>query len=154
MTIEQYLLAYQGFSTEPGVCHLLVARDAPDGRAALVGDPEDNPGTSPTNALERVAAAIAEHLFAGRSAFRLYQYEPHGLPELAPTFYAISWQGGVPFSKPAWDPVDPRQDPFLDEARRLVRESDYTLAALRGWPVIDATERASILSQIEPPAPV
>lgn len=148
MKIKEYLLAYPGFSAEPGVCHLIVASDAPDGPAVLIGDLKDNPGTSPTNALERVASAIAQHLFDGELAFRLYQYEPEGLPDLSPTFYSIVWQGAHPGSTPTWEPIEPIRDAFLARAMYRVKREPYTLRALAGLPVIDATESANVVTEL------
>jgi hypothetical protein len=148
MNLEQALLIYPGNSAEPGVCHLVIARDAPDGAAVLIGNPEDNPSTAPTNALERIAALIANRLFGGQLTFRLYQYEPEGVPTLAPTFYAIQWHGQHAGSMPTWDPVDPATDPFLSEAASLVRREPYTLKTLAGLPVIDATEPAGVVGEL------
>lgn len=143
MNLQEYLLAYPGFSAEPGVCHVVVASDAPDGPAVLVGALEDNPGTSPTNALERVTCAIAQHLFEDQCDFRLYQYEPQGLPDLKPTFYVISWNGESR-STPTWEQIDPADDEFLKEAQHSVKVDPYTMGALAGRTVIDATESAVV----------
>jgi len=148
MKIEEYLLAYPGFSAEPGICHLIVAGDAPGGPAVLIGDLEGNPGTSPTNALERVASAIAQRLFDGQLAFRLYQYEPEGLPDRSPTFYSIAWQGAHPGSMPTWNPINPASDAFLARAMYTVQREPYTLRALAGRPVIDATESANVVTEL------
>lgn len=154
MTIEQYLLAYSGFSAEPGVCHLVVSRDAPGGPVALVGELDDNPGTSTTNAMERVASAIAAAPQTPGAEFGLYQYDPQGLPDLKPSFYAVVFRGASFFSMPTWESVDPTSDEFLAEATDLVRAEDYSSRALHGIPVIDATERALVVSQLGPPASV
>jgi len=148
MNLEQALLIYPGNSAEPGVCHLVFARDAPDGPAVLIGNPEDNPSTAPTNALERIAALIANRLFGGQLSFRLYQYEPEGVPTLAPTFYAIQWRGQQPGSMPTWEPIEPAADPFLAAADRLVRREPYTLKALAGLRIIDGTEPAGVVGEL------
>lgn len=148
MNLDQALLIYPGNSAEPGVCHLVVSRDAPDGPAVLIGNPQDNPSTAPTNALERIAALIASRLFGGQFSFRLYQYEPEGVPTLEPTVYAIQWRGRDPGSMPTCDPVKPAGDPFLAAAEPLVRREPYTLKALAGMPVIDATEPAGVVGEL------
>ena len=114
----------------------------------LIGNPQDNPSTAPTNALELIAALIATRLRGGQLSFRLYQYEPEGVPTLTPSFYAIQWRGQQPGSMPTWDPVEPGSDPFLDAAGPLVRRDPYTLKALAGLPVIDATEPAGVVGEL------
>lgn len=49
---------------------------------------------------------------------------------------------------PAWDPVEPDADPFLAAAEPLVWREPYTLRALAGLPVIDATEPAGIVGEL------
>lgn len=153
MILEEYLLAYKAFSTEPGVCHVVLGRDAPEGSAVVVGDPEDNPGTSVTNAIERVASAIDHHLFHDKFDFRLYQYEPRGLPDLKPTFYVVIWRGGRPGSMPTWEPVLPEQDAFLAEASHHFEIPDYNLENLAGRQVIDATDPADVVTRLKSARP-
>ena len=124
--VDEFLLAYRGYSATPGICHVVVAPE--NGRAprALVGELDDNPGTSTTNAIEEVAEAISRHLLDGSEDFSLFQYQPHGLPDLRPEFYAIEWKGGRPFRWPVWERVDASSHPWLSSVRRYVSAEDYT----------------------------
>jgi hypothetical protein len=127
------------------VCQLVLSRDAPGGAAVLIGNLVDNPSTAPTNALERIAALIANRLSKGQVTYRLYQYEREGLPSLAPTVYAIRW--------PAyWLDTDlgarrARHRPVLVAAKPLVSREPYTPIALAGLPVIDATTPAGVVGE-------
>jgi hypothetical protein len=96
----------------------------------LVGELQDNPGTTVRNATEEVARAIKRKLVPS-GQFDLYEYATRGLPSLAPTFYKINWRGAKRFSMPTWEVVDPLADPFLRSAKKLVRSHNYTAEALK-----------------------
>ena len=142
--MSQYLLIFRGFARSPAWCHVLVAHDDRGKKAVLVGELEDNPGTSVINATEQVAEAISQRLLQGGRDFVLYEYITKGLPELKPTFYRIDWKGqpGL-FSMPTWTPIDPQTDPWLRSLRHQVKENNYTFDALtagRDLELIDARE--------------
>jgi hypothetical protein len=142
--MSQYLLIFRGFARSPAWCHVVVAHDDRGRNAVLVGELEDNAGTSVINATEQVAEAISQRLLHGSRDFVLYEYITNGLPELKPTFYRIDWRGqpGL-FSMPTWTPIDPQTDPWLRSLRHQVKESDYTVNALtadRELEQIDARE--------------
>ncbi len=130
MNIREYLLQYRGFGAEPGICHVVVAQD--DGPATvLVGAPNENPGTSVTNALEEVSGEISTLILGGERDFRLYQYEPEGLPHRKPTFYRITWTPKA-FRMPQWKPVTPESEqPLIPLANVLPEPAHYNVANLR-----------------------
>ena len=110
--------------------------------AVLVGELDDNPGTSVTNALEQVAESVRRELLDDDPNFDLYEYVPKGLPGLRPTFYKIEWRGEPGcFSMPEWQIVEPGSDPWLRHLRSNVMEQGYTartLIAERKLDVIDS----------------
>ncbi|MBV9334373.1 MAG: hypothetical protein JO243_00660 [Solirubrobacterales bacterium] len=131
--MSQYLVRYAGFARTPGVCHVVVARDTQGEAAVLVGELEDNPGTSTINAIEQIAALISKRLLTGSTSFSLYQYALVGIPEpeeLRPTFYRVRWEGGRAFAMPVWDVVEPDTDPWLRHIKGAVKPRDYTMNAL------------------------
>jgi len=111
----------------------------------LVGELDDNPGTSVTNAIEEVAESIKREFLGGDSRFALYQYVPKDAPTLGPTFYRIEWMGQPGrFAMPVWHKVEPDVDPWLRYMRDLVMEQGYTSKALlagRKLEVVDSRER-------------
>jgi hypothetical protein len=141
--VSQYILRFRGFARRPSWCHAIVAHDDHGQKAVLVGELDDNPGTSTINAIEQVGEAIAEHLLSGNRSFALYQYVPKGLPDLEPTFYRVEWNGQPgSFSMPTWKVVVPQGDPWLRHLRNAVRDHDYTFDSLsseRDLELIDAT---------------
>jgi len=142
--MSQYILIFRGFARSPAWCHVIVAHDDRAKKAVLVGELDDNPGTSVINATEQVAEAISRRLLQGCRDFELYQYIPKGLPDLEPTFYRIDWRGqpGL-FSMPTWTPVDPQMDQWLRSLRHEVKEKDYTFDALtaeRDLELVDSRE--------------
>jgi len=142
--MSQYILIFRGFARTPGWCHVVVGEDNRGQKAVLVGELDDNPGTSVINATEQVSDAISRALLGGSSEFEFYEYVIKGLPELKPTFYRIEWKGERGrFSMPTWTPVDPEADPWLRALGPRVKDRDYTFNALiaeRDLEVIDARE--------------
>jgi len=111
---------------------VVVASDTTRGtKAVLVGELDDNPGTTVTNAVEEVAESIRQELLGGDPNFELYEYVPKGLPKLRPTFYRIEWRGEPGrFSMPEWQVVEPDSDPWLRHLRSNVMEQGYTARTL------------------------
>jgi hypothetical protein len=150
--MNEYIVVFRAFARDASRCHVIVAHDDQGQKAALVGELDDNPGTSVTNALQQVADVIRLNLLDGDSEFQLYEYDPEGLPDLEPTFYRIEWNGEPgPGSMPAQDVVDPQTDPWLRRLRDRVPSDNYTSRALiaeRGLDVIDARDRDDLPSAI------
>jgi hypothetical protein len=127
---------------------VVVASNERGETAVLVGELDDNPGTTVTNAIEQVAENIRRELLDGDATFELYEYVPKGLPKLEPTFYRIQW-GGQPgcFVEPAWLVVEPESDPWLRELGDAVMQGGYTSQNLiddRELMVIDARTREDL----------
>jgi len=102
-------------------------------RRVLVGSLQDNPGTAVVNATEEIGAALSELLFdsAGSSAFTMFEYDPRGLPTLAPTAFRVVWHGERDrFAMPTLEVVEPADDPELGSLLAKVRDDDYTLDRL------------------------
>lgn len=114
----------------------------------LVGELDDNPGTSVTNAIEEVAEIVRLELLDGNPSFALYEYVPRGLPKLKPTFYRVIWSGPPgSFWMPDWQVVEPESDPWLRAFRSQVMEHGYTsrvLIAQRKLAVVDSRRREDL----------
>lgn len=136
---RQFLLAYDAFIRTPGICHVIVF-DRPEPPVVVVGELDDNPSTSATNAIETVADAISRKVLPGRTDFDLFEYVPKGLPAMQPTFYRVTWEGGRPFRWPVWNRVDPSAEVWLQMASKYVTPSPYLSTQIRGER-IDATSR-------------
>jgi hypothetical protein len=127
--MNEYILIFRGFGRSPGWCHAVVDKQE---KKVLVGELDDNPGTTVTNAVEEVAEGVYGRLLSGDRDFELYEYVPKGLPKLEPTFYRIVWRGQPGrFSMPAWDVVDPNTDNWLRGIQGLVMSHHYASEALR-----------------------
>jgi hypothetical protein len=152
--VSQYILRYEGFARSSGVCHVVVGRQGRD-VAVLVGELEDNPGTSTINAIEQIAAAISNRLLDGRTDFSLYQFVLMPVPEaasddeLAPTFYRVTWMGGRPFSMPTWDVIMPYSDRWISFLAKTVRVDDYTLAGITA----DESRHLEMVDAVAEPLP-
>ncbi len=82
---HESLLRYQGLHGTEGLCHVRVYEQAGRLSVAIVGARDDGPGTSTTNAIEMVAAAVQGACFAGGREFELIEHHPssiagHGSP--------------------------------------------------------------------------
>jgi hypothetical protein len=150
--MSQCILVFRGFGRAPSLCHVVVAHNDRGDKAVLVGELDDNPGTTVTNAIEQVAENIRHDLLNGDYNFELYEYVPRGLPELKPTFYRIVWKGrSGQYSMPEWQVVEPDSDHWLRSLRHLVMENGYTSQALiveRKLEVIDSREPENLPAAI------
>ena len=150
--MTEYILIYSGFARTPAWCHVVVADNGQPG-TVLVGDLDDNPGTSVINATEEVAVAISQKLFngAGPDDFTMFEYYAKGLPDPAPTFFRIEWEGEPgQFSMPTWTRVDPSEESGLRSISDRVLAEGYTFDALtaeRDLELIDASEPAEVVGR-------
>jgi hypothetical protein len=150
--MTEYILVFTGFARTPGWCHVVVAEGG-HRPAVLVGDLDDNPGTSVINATEEVAAEISRRLFKGEgpSAFTLFEYYAKGPPDLTPTFFRIDWAGEPDqFSMPTWTRVNADEEPLLRPLSDRVRPDHYTFDALtaeRSLELIDASEPEAVVQR-------
>lgn len=146
--MSQFILVFRGFGRSPSWCHVVVASDTSGAKGVLVGELDDNPGTTVTNALEEVAESVRRELLDGDPNFDLYEYVPMGMPELRPTFYKIEWRGEPGhFSMPTWHAVEPDADPWLRQLQCNVMEHGYTAQALiaeRKLQVIDPRQHEDL----------
>jgi hypothetical protein len=76
---RELLLPYQGLNGFDGLCHVRVYEDPGRLPVAIAGGLTDNPGTSITNAVEMVAAAIQRSIFTDGREFRLVEHHPSPL---------------------------------------------------------------------------
>lgn len=82
---HQDLLRYQGLHGTEGLCHVRVYEQGGRLPVVIVGALDDGPGTSTTNAIEMVAAAVQGACFADGREFELIEHHPssiacHGSP--------------------------------------------------------------------------
>jgi hypothetical protein len=76
---HQSLLPYQGFHGTRGLCHIRVYEQPGRLPVVIAGALDDGPGTSVTNAIEMVAAAIQANVFADGREFELIEYYPDSI---------------------------------------------------------------------------
>jgi hypothetical protein len=151
--LTEHIMLFDGFSGRPSACHLLLA----PAEGVVLGELDDNTGTSLTNALEFACAAVADEFFDRSTTFPVFEWIPHDLPTYQPDMLMIVWRASG-FRLPEWRaPEDPPQ--FVLEAEALIRATQpYTAETLkaRDVPVIDLTGRAGVLTDLHrnlPPAP-
>jgi hypothetical protein len=128
--MTEYLLTYAGFSKTPGICHVIAADESTD---VLVGNLDDNPGTSVINATEEIGWALSRLLFddADPTAFRMFEYDPRGVPSLEPTTSRVQWNGEPgTFAMPTWVSVESEMLAEIADLLRKVRVQGYTFDAL------------------------
>src|SRR3954469_9286567 len=139
MGLEEFLLDYVGAPGSTGRCHVVVDRA---NRDALVGELDDNPGTSVNNALERVADAVSRLFFSGTSEFTLYQYSPSSPTAGGPATFRIEGRGGR-FRMPEWVTPAP-DDLFVLEVARLTRDRASYLSTALDLPAVGAAELPNV----------
>jgi hypothetical protein len=83
------LLRYQGLNDMDGVCHIRVYEQPGALPIVVAGALDDNPGTSITNAIEMVAAAVQRDVLSDGREFGLIEHYPGALGD--PTTQAFSW---------------------------------------------------------------
>jgi DNA-binding CsgD family transcriptional regulator len=116
----QYLLRFPGFSKRKSVCHLFVADDG-----VVLGEVEDNKGTSVTNALELVCAGVADRFFEGRTDFAVYEWLPRDVFTSEGRMLEIKWHASG-LRLPEWICVL-RLPRFAEEAETHIRQCEpYT----------------------------
>lgn len=76
---HESLLAYQGLHGTRGLCHVRVYEEPGRLPVVIAGALEDAPGTSITNAIEMVAAAIQASVFSDGREFELIEHYPDRL---------------------------------------------------------------------------
>jgi hypothetical protein len=71
---NQCLLTYPGFHGTQGVCHVRVYEQAGRLPVVIAGQLDDGPGTTTTNAIEMVAAAVQGEFFGDGREFELVEH--------------------------------------------------------------------------------
>lgn len=125
----EYLLRFPGFSNRTSVCHLFLAGDG-----IVLGELEDNKGTSVTNALEIVCAGIVDTFFDGKTDFAVFEWIPHDVFTAEGRMLEIKWHASG-FRMPEWLSVL-RLPPYAEEAESAIRAyRSYTYSAIRKRPI-------------------
>jgi len=87
---QESLLPYQGFHGTQGLCHVRVYEQPGRLPVVIAGALDDAPGTSVTNAIEMVAAAIQTAFFADGREFELIEHHSNMLgSRAAPSFTRV-----------------------------------------------------------------
>ncbi len=121
---HELLLPYQGLNGFDGLCHVRVYQHPGQLPVVIAGGLTDNPGTSITNAIEMVAAAIQRTVFTDGREFRLVEHYPSSLAVRdQPTFALIHFS----HRSIREDPDNPRH-----YAGSIVILGDETTTAARG----------------------
>jgi len=112
----QGLEAFQGPETFDGLCHLRVYEQPGHLPFVIAGGLDDNPGTSITNAIEMVAAAVQRTQFADGREFGLIEHYRDGIDERPTPTYSLVHFSHRPleespeiegeFRHPRWEPID------------------------------------------------
>ncbi len=89
---QEVLLPYQGFHGTYGLCHVRVYEEPGRLPIVIAGALDDGPGTSITNAIEMVAAAIQASIFADGREFELIEHYPRSLGDRQPTFSRVRFE--------------------------------------------------------------
>lgn len=86
---RELLLRYQGKNGFDGVCHVRVYEQPGQLPTVIAGALEDNPGTSITNAIEMVAAAVQRSQFPEGREFNLIEHYPDTIDRRGTPTYAL-----------------------------------------------------------------
>ena len=86
---RELLLAYPGLHGLDGLCHLRVYEQPDHLPVVIAGALDDNPGSSTTNAIARLAAAVQASQFPGGRGFRLIEHYPGTLDKRSIPTYAL-----------------------------------------------------------------
>jgi hypothetical protein len=86
---RELLLTYQGLNGFDGLCHIRVYEQPGQLPVVIAGALDDNPGTSITNAIEMVAAAVQRSEFADGREFRLIEHYPEGITDRSTPTYSL-----------------------------------------------------------------
>jgi hypothetical protein len=83
------LLTYQGLNGFDGLCHVRIYEQPGQLPIVIVGALDDNPGTSITNAISMVAAAVQRRAFSDGREFRLIEHYPDTIDGRGTPTYAL-----------------------------------------------------------------
>lgn len=86
---RELLLPYQGLNDFDGLCHIRVYEQPGQLPVVIAGELDDNPGTSITNAIEMVAAAVQRSEFSNGREFQLVEHYPDTINRRGTPTYAL-----------------------------------------------------------------
>lgn len=90
---RELLLPYQGLHGYDGLAHIRIYEQPEQLPLALAGALDDNPGSSPTNAITLLAAAVQSSQFPDGRPFRLIEHYPRTLDGRGiPTYALVHFQ--------------------------------------------------------------
>jgi hypothetical protein len=118
---RELLLPYQGLHGLDGLAHIRIYEQPGQLPLVLAGALDDNPGSSLTNAITMLAAAVQHSQFADGREFRLIEHHPDTVDGLGTSTYAL-----VHF---AHRTIDRRPDESRDHARTIVPLGEDTATA-------------------------
>ena len=122
---REHLLCFTGFTDRLSVCHLFVSQ-----RGIVLGELEDNKGTSVTNALELVCAGVAARFFDGSVDFEVFEWLPKNVLIETGRMLEIKWHAAG-LRLPEWRPVL-KLPAYAQAAESEIRKLDpYTSRTLR-----------------------
>jgi hypothetical protein len=126
---RELLLPYQGLHGYDGLAHLRIYEQPGQLPLVLAGGLDDNPGTSITNAITMLAAAVQHSQFPDGREFRLIEHYPNTVDERGTPTYAL-----VHFNHRS---IDPRSDDPQDYAGTILilGEDTATAAVSHGTPI-------------------
>ncbi len=131
---RELLLRYQGKNGFDGVCHVRVYEQPGQLPTVIAGALEDNPGTSITNAIEMVAAAVQRSQFPEGREFKLIEHCPDTIDRRGtPTYALIHFEHRATHERPN-DPSnhagqivvigdDPAEEPAVARGKEI--EGDF-----------------------------
>ncbi len=144
VVLEEQILEYGGYSAARGRCHVIVTRAE---QRALVGDPQDNPGTSVTNAIEQIAFDLQRTAGVDVMEGELFQYVPWDVRLRRPLVTRVEFRGDA-WSMPVCTPIE-EHDGFVRGALSIVhRYQPYALSEMRGVKIINRITRLRIESPL------
>jgi hypothetical protein len=158
---QEALLPYQGFHGTYGVCHVRVYEEPGQLPVVIAGALDDGPGTSITNAIEMVAAAIQASIFTDGREFELIQHYPSSVGDGKPIFSRLRFKHRSVEERPE-DPSNyagsivvidgddahvergrPIQGDFRDPSWTEIADIEQLLGCeVRIWPAGEYTARA------------
>lgn len=109
---RELLLPYQGLHGLDGLAHIRIYEQSGQLPLVLAGALDDNPGSSITNSISMLAAAVQRSQFADGREFRLIEHHPNTIDGLSTPTYAL-----VHFAR---RPIDRRTLPSAHYTRTVV----------------------------------
>lgn len=121
---RELLLPYQGLNRYDGLAHIRIYEQAGQLPVVLAGALDDNPGTSITNAITMLAAAVQRSQFPDGREFRLIEHYPNPVDGRGiPTYSLVHFEHRS---------IDPRSDDAQDYAGTIVLVGEDTAVVARG----------------------